>query len=137
MISPLVNANCFSLALDPVSDRLYIGTEGGISFFDFAKGGQADVDPCVAYVYPNPVLGERGDEELRIENIESPVSVDVYNIEGELVHSGTASQAGDVVWDLTTKEGILVASGVYLVRISVVTSKGESRVCVKTISVIR
>ena len=63
------------------------------------------------------VDGGKGQNELKIGNVDLPVAIDVYNLEGNLVHSQTATQSGDVVWDLTTQSGFFVSSGTYLVRI--------------------
>ena len=81
---------------------------------------------------PNPIRASRGDLTLKIGNIATDVLVEVFTLEGELVHSQSVSAAGDVVWDLTTKVGFLAASGVYMVR---VTSGNET--VVKTISLIQ
>ncbi|HEX5132393.1 MAG TPA: T9SS type A sorting domain-containing protein, partial [Candidatus Krumholzibacteria bacterium] len=69
---------------------------------------------------------------LKIENITGPVTVEIYNLEGELVHSQTAVTPGEVVWDLTTKRGFLVGSGKYLVRIT-----GPNGSVVRTVAVLR
>jgi hypothetical protein len=53
-----------------------------------------------------------------IQNITGPVSVEVYNIEGVLVHSQTVDANGQVAWDLTTETGFVASSGSYVVRVS-------------------
>jgi hypothetical protein len=85
---------------------------------DLSGDTTGETDFSRVYVYPNPLYGSRGHDALRIENIDGPVTVEIYNLEGELVHSQSAAAAGDVVWDLTDRSGFLVGSGKYLVRIS-------------------
>jgi hypothetical protein len=105
------------LLMHPDRDILYIATHGGVSVLDVSPVPAQATDLETVYVYPNPVDGGKGHNELKIGNVDLPVAIDVYNLEGNLVHSQTASQSGDVVWNLTTKSGFFVSSGTYLVRI--------------------
>jgi hypothetical protein len=132
VVSPLANASCTSLALDRERNILYIGTIGGLSALDLASLNPQATDMSKVYLYPNPIRTSLGDNSLKIANINSPVMVEVYNVEGELVNRQQAQAANDVVWDLTTPEGFIAASGVYFVRVL-----SESRSIVKTISLIR
>ncbi|NIM21090.1 MAG: T9SS type A sorting domain-containing protein [Candidatus Latescibacteria bacterium] len=133
VISPLVNANCEALALHPDEDVLFIGTQGGLSAFDISPAALAPTDLSSVYLYPNPVMGRQGHGELKIANITGPVVVEIYTIEGELVHSQKVGGPSEPeVWDLTTAEGFFASSGIYFVRI---ISNGQS--IVKTISLIR
>jgi hypothetical protein len=105
------------LLMDPQRDILYIATHGGLSVLDVSPVPGEPTNLDQVYVYPNPVYGNKGQTELKIDNVDLPVAIEVYNMEGNLVHSQTASQSGDVVWDLTTSSGYFVSSGTYLVRI--------------------
>ena len=84
------------------------------------------------YLYPKPLYGRKGHNQLHVGNITGPVEVEVYNAEGQLVSSASVSQPGDVVWDLLTAGGFVAASGVYLVRV-----RAESGSVVKQVAVIR
>jgi hypothetical protein len=117
VISPLAGERCVELLMHPDRDILYIATHGGVSVLDVSPPPVLATDLEKVYVYPNPVDGGKGQNELKIGNVDAPVAIDVYNIEGNLVHSQTATQSGDVVWDLTTRSGFFVSSGTYLVRI--------------------
>jgi ligand-binding sensor domain-containing protein len=117
VISPLAGERCTELMMHPGRDVLYIATHGGVSVLDVSPPPVLATDLEKVYVYPNPVDGGKGQGELKIGNVDAPVAIDVYNVEGNLVHSQTATQSGDVVWDLTTKSGFIVSSGTYLVRI--------------------
>jgi hypothetical protein len=132
-VSPLVNAVCEALALHPEEDILYIGTHGGLSAFDIRPEEPPETDLSRIYLYPNPVLGRKGHSDLKIANITSPVHAEIYNMEGELVHSQEIVDPDDpVVWDLTTAQGFLASSGVYFIRIT-----SGSRAVVRTVSLIR
>jgi hypothetical protein len=132
-VSPLANAFCETLILHPTEDILYIGTQGGLSALDFSPAPSEETDLSAVYMYPNPVEVRKGHSALKIGNITTPVLVEIYSLEGELVHAQRVTDPGDpVVWDLNTPKGFIAASGVYLVR---VVSNGRSTV--RTVSVIR
>jgi hypothetical protein len=132
IISPLSNGDCRSLALHATRDILYIGTLAGVSVFDYAPPPTTDTDLSKVYLYPNPVYRSRGQNELKIENISGPVSIEVYNLEGVLVHTQTVDSNGQVAWDLTTRSGLVTGSGNYLVRVV-----GANGSVTKTIAVLR
>ena len=132
VISPLVHEDCLSLAVHPERDLIYVGTQTGISAFDFSPPPQTPTDLSGVYLYPNPLYGRKGHNELYIGNITGPVEVEVYNTEGQLVASASVSQPGEVVWDLLTADGFVAASGTYLVRV-----RSESGSIVKQVAVIR
>ena len=87
IISPLSNADCRALAMHPTKDILYIGTLSGLTTLDYTPAPSAPTDLSKVYLYPNPVYRSRGQSELKIQNITGPVTIEVYNLEGELVHS--------------------------------------------------
>lgn len=132
VISPLTYALCTSLELDRGRNMLYIGTERGLSAFDISGITPEETELSQVYCYPNPVRAYAGDTKLRLANINSPVTVEVYNLEGELVDTRQADPADAVAWDLLTAEGYLAASGVYVIRIQ--DGSGE---ITRTISLIR
>jgi hypothetical protein len=117
VISPLAHADCRSLAIHPTRDILYVGTFGGISVYDFSAPPVTATNLSTVYVYPNPVYTTKGHVALKIANLTGPVTVEIYNLEGELVDSRSVSIDGDVAWDLTTKDGRTASSGKYIVRI--------------------
>jgi hypothetical protein len=132
IISPLSNADCRSLAMHPTRDILYVGTLAGLSVLDYTPPPATETDLSKVYLYPNPVYRSRGQNELKIENITGPVSIEVYNLEGVLVHSQTVETNGQVAWDLTTQGGFLAGSGNYIVRVV-----GANGAITKTIAVLR
>jgi hypothetical protein len=118
VIQPLANADCRSLEVHPTRDILYIGTLGGLSAYDYSAPASAPTELAKVYVYPNPVYTSKGHTGIKVGNITGPVTVTVYDLEGELVDDPhTVNSSADVAWDLTTRNGLLAGSGNYIVRI--------------------
>ena len=132
VVSPLAGTFCIDLLLHPNRDLLYIGTRGGLSIFDITPEPQRPTDLAKVYLYPNPIDQSKGHDVLRIGDVDAPVSIDVYNLEGNLVHSSQATESDQEIWDLTTQSAFIVSAGVYFVRIN----NGSDSV-VKTVTVIR
>ena len=132
IVSPMSHADSRSLAMHPTKDILYIGTLAGLTALDYTPVATTAADLSKIYLYPNPVYRSRGQNEVMIQNISGPVSVEVYTVEGVLVHTQDVAANGEVVWDLTTKGGFLAGSGNYLVRVV-----GNDGAVTKTVSVLR
>ncbi|MDH3214723.1 MAG: T9SS type A sorting domain-containing protein [Candidatus Krumholzibacteria bacterium] len=133
VVSPLTGARCEAFALHPTRDLLYIATLGGLSILDLSSLEPTALDLSTVFVFPNPIRTRRGHGALKIANHNRPVDVEIYTLEGELVHRArNVGASQDVVWELTTEAGFLAASGVYLVRIR---SGGDS--IVRRVSLIR
>lgn len=132
VISPLAHADVRSLAIDPVKDVLYIGTFGGLSVYDFSAPPVTASDLSRVYVFPNPVYTGKGHAALKVGNITGPVTVEIYDLEGELVDSRQVTTDGGVAWDLKTRNGTDAGSGKYIVRI-----RGESGSVQRPIALIR
>ncbi|HUV35693.1 MAG TPA: T9SS type A sorting domain-containing protein [Patescibacteria group bacterium] len=118
VISPLPAATCKALRYDETADLLWIGTINGLASLSVAPPTPELIPLSEMVLYPNPVHISRGDRDLRIWRISTPVDVEVYTLEGELVHEARNVAEGDVAWDLLTLNGYSVRSGVYIVRIS-------------------
>lgn len=132
VISPLANADCRSLAVHPTKDLLYIGTFGGLSMYDFSAPRATTTDLSKVYVYPNPIYTSKGHTVLKVGNITGPVTVEIYDLEGEMVDSRQVTATGDVAWDLKTRQGLAAGSGRYIVRI-----RGEQGSVQRPIALIR
>ena len=133
VLSPLAHADVRSLAIHPTEDILYIGTFGGLSVYDFSAPAATATDLSKVYVFPNPVYTSKGHASLKVGNITGPVTVEIYDLEGELVDDPhTANNNGDVVWDLTTRGGTEAGSGKYIVRI-----RGQNGSVQRSIALIR
>jgi hypothetical protein len=60
---------------------------GGLTILDLSGSGGSGGSLSNVYVFPNPVYGRKGHDAVKIENINGPVTIEVFDIEGELVHS--------------------------------------------------
>ena len=133
VVSALADALCHALTLHPTQNLLYIATAGGLSILDLSSLEPGPTDLSKVYLYPNPIRPRRGHTMLKIANHNSPVDIEIYTLEGELVHAEENVRPNErEVWDLTTESGFFAASGVYLVRIS-----ADTGTVVRTISLIR
>jgi ligand-binding sensor domain-containing protein len=117
IISPLVSAVCNSICYDQRSDRIWVGTTNGLFGIDTDIAVYAGADLARAILYPNPAVPGEGDSGVYISRISGTVSVEVFNIEGELVHRKENVADGGQIWDLLTMSGFRAESGVYIVRI--------------------
>ena len=118
VISPLLSPICTALQYDEGENALWIGAGNGLARFDVSPPSVEDIPLSNMILYPNPIQISRGDDALRIGRISEPVSVQVYTVEGELVHEDRGVTEGGVVWDLLTLNGYRVVSGIYLVRVT-------------------
>ncbi len=118
IITPLPARVCGKLACDKAANVLWIGTSNGLARFDVTPAAEVTEPLSEMILYPNPVHISRGDAEVKISRIPSPVSIRVYTIEGELVHSAEGVVDGARAWDLLTLSGYKARSGVYIVKVS-------------------
>jgi len=118
IISPLVSSVCNSLAYDQSSDMMYVGTRNGLMGVDAEISLFSEASLTRAILYPNPAVPGEGDSGINISRIAGRVDVEVFNIEGELVHRKDNVSEGEQIWDLLNMNGYRAESGVYLVRIS-------------------
>jgi len=125
VVSPLPDARCTDLAYDPAGDFLWIGTSGGLARLDATPSGEEEIPLSEAVLYPNPVHAGRGDTDLRISRIRTPVDIRVYTVEGELVHEAFGVEEGGVAWDMLTLNGFEARSGIYIVTIT--SEEGSDR----------
>jgi hypothetical protein len=133
VVSPLADADCNALAIHPTQDLLYVATASGLSILDLTSLEPGPTDLSKLYLFPNPIRTRRGHNSLKIANHNSLVDVEIYTLEGELVHRvDNVDVLDEIVWNLTTDSGFLAASGVYVVKIST-----DSGTVVRTISLIR
>jgi hypothetical protein len=118
VVSPLPSPICGALACDRDARILWIGTANGLARLDVTPVPPVKESLSRMILYPNPVHISRGDSEIKISRISSPVSIRVYTIEGQLVHSADGVLDGGRAWDLLTLNGFKARSGVYVVKVS-------------------
>lgn len=110
--SPIPSDNILCVAVDPLSDEVYIGTDMGLVSYR-SDASEPEADFTSAYVFPNPVRpGYSG--LLTIAGLMENSSVKITDAAGNVVYSGTAA-GGTAVWDMRGYDGKRVTPGVYLV----------------------
>lgn len=110
--SPLFSDNILSLAFDPQSGDLYIGTDKGLMVYtsDAIEGKEDFSD---VYAFPNPVRPEYTGNVV-ITGLMNNSLVKITDINNNLIYQGT-SLGGQLTWDGYNSKGKRVNSGVYLV----------------------
>lgn len=110
--SPLLSDEILSIAIDPISGKVFIGTGKGLMSYQSDASSPFE-DYSDAYAYPNPV---RPDYEgiITITGLMDETAVHIVDNAGNLVCQ-TRSNGGVAVWDGKTPDGRRVAPGVYSV----------------------
>lgn len=108
--SPLPSNEILSLAIEPITGQVFIGTGAGLMVYQSDASMPSD-SYSNAYAYPNPV---RPDYEgvITITGLMDESAVHIIDNAGNLVCQ-TRSYGGQAVWDGKTGDGRRVASGVY------------------------
>lgn len=120
--SPLLSDNIESLAIDPLTGQLFIGTDRGLcSYMTDATAPADEMNKDNTYAYPNPVKPDyRG--MITIVGLTYNADVKIVTASGTLVNEGK-SNGGTYQWDGCDLKGRRVASGVYMVETA--TRDGE------------
>lgn len=108
--SPLISDEILSLAIDPITGRVFIGTGKGLMSYQGDASAPFE-NYSSAYAYPNPV---RPDYEgpITIAGLEDESIIHITDNAGNLVCE-TRSNGGTAIWDGKTADGRRVATGVY------------------------
>ena len=124
--SPLFSNRISSLAINPLTGEVFIGTDKGIISYKgtATEGGEKNQD---VYAYPNPVKeGYQG--WIAIKGLVTNAQVRITDISGDLIFS-TKAEGGQAVWDGKNFDGRRAKTGVYLVYAS--SDNAEEKVVTK------
>ncbi|MHB8078240.1 MAG: hypothetical protein ACYDIE_03165 [Candidatus Krumholzibacteriia bacterium] len=144
VLAGLPGAIFYELASDPGSGRLLAGSNYGAVVIDVAPLGGAGADALAGlYLYPNPFAGGAPPAGLKLGGVtvdvttsgavvSGGVAVEVYDLQGQLVHRASHVVAGDPFWDGRNLQGDPVSSGLYMVK---VTLDGQN--AVRSLAVVR
>ena len=84
-------------------------------------------------VYPNPFVKGADVEAITFANLKQGDKVQILTSRGQLVRTLYKNDSnGDLDWDTTNERGDIVASGVYIYRIS-----GQDREIVNKLAIVR
>lgn len=126
--SPLPSDRILSIAIDPASGRVFVGTDAGLmSYQSDAAQPEESFSNQNLYAYPNPV---RPDYQgvITIKGLMEDTDVKIMDNAGQLV-CHTRSNGGLAVWDGKNGQGQRVSSGVYTAFCN--TRDGEHHAVVK------
>lgn len=124
--SPLPSDQILSIAIEPITGRVFVGTSEGLMSYQSDAAEPAE-SLSSAYAYPNPV---RPDYEgvVTITGLMDETMVYILDNGGNLVCK-TRSNGGLATWNCRTGDGRRVASGVYSALCN--TSSGSKHTVVK------
>jgi hypothetical protein len=110
--SPLLSNNIMSLAINPESGEVFIGTSAGLVSYQ-SDAVEADTEFQDVHAYPNPVR-ENFNGIITITGLVDNTQVKITDIHGNLI-SQTQSNGGIATWDAKDVHGRKVNTGIYLV----------------------
>jgi ligand-binding sensor domain-containing protein len=120
--SPLLSDNIESLAWNPETGELFIGTDLGLcSYMSDATASIDDMSDESVYAFPNPVPSSY-QGIITVRGLSTDSDVKVVTTSGRLVAQGR-SNGGTFTWDGRDRQGHRVASGIYMIIAA--TSSGE------------
>ena len=131
--SSLPSNTIYSLACDPNSNSVFIGTDVGLVEYSSATA-PASADYSNVYAYPNPVRPEYTGW-ITIKGLMDNSLVKIADAAGNVFYS-TISEGGMVTWDGCNADGQRVKSGVYYVFASQNEEGGSSSSAVTKILVV-
>ena len=124
--SPLLSDKVISLAIDPQSGLVYIGTEKGIMSYQ-SDASEPKETYSEAYAFPNPVK-EDFEGLITISGLMDETIVHITDSGGNVVYE-TRSNGGLAVWDGKNQQGKKVNTGVYTAFCN--TADGKNHTAVK------
>ena len=125
--SPLLSNSIESMAYNPQSGEIFIGTDKGLcSYMSDASQSNENMTDDTVYAYPNPVSPDYNGP-IVITGLSYDADVKIVTSNGVLVHQGR-STGGMYTWDGTDLKGKRVASGIYMVETATSTGK-KGTVC--------
>jgi hypothetical protein len=108
--SPLLSNDIISLAINPVSGEVFVGTSNGLMSFQSNAAESSNIYNNV-YAYPNPVR-ENYNGIITITGLVSNTQVKITDLNGNLIYQ-TISNGSIATWDGKDAQGRKVNTGVY------------------------
>jgi len=124
VLTTLPGGNYRKLVVESEGRRLLLSSDRGA--VEITVGDKAAVggDPLSAlYLYPNPYHPARGEGVLNLGGVtidrvnDDAATVEIYNVEGQLVYRFPYANSEDGFWSGTNRKGNPVVTGMYVVKI--------------------
>lgn len=133
--SPLPSNKIVKIKVDNTNGKVFIATDKGIVAFNNNVAPFGD-ELGEVYAFPNPVKKEHTFVTIDGRNnthLPRGTNVKIVDAAGRLVHEtnvleGQELKGGKVIWDKTNLAGRRVASGVYIVLLTL-PDKSETAIC--------
>ena len=110
--SPILSNSIQCIVVNPDNGEVLIGTDSGLcSYMGNATEPEEQLDYDNILAYPNPV-GPDYQGMVTIDGLTDNAEVKICSSTGQLINSGR-SNGGRFTWNLKTKQGRRVSSGVY------------------------
>lgn len=136
VIAPLPGITYARIVPSPDGRQMLLSSDQGTTLITVGSGPSSDLgdDPLKnVFCYPNPwTPGEAGAQVMLGGLPDGTVKVEVYNVEGQLVHTAKSIALGTGFWDGENNVGNPVASGLYLLKIST-----DSLITTRVLAVVR
>lgn len=131
--SPLISDNIYSLAINPETGELMIGTDKGlVSYAANVTEPENSLQKSNIKVFPNPLRPEHT-TGITVTGLTDGADVKVMNAAGQAVGGGR-STGGSFIWDARDAAGDRLPTGVYYILVA--TSEGKKGVVGK-VTIIR
>ncbi len=112
--SPLPSDDIKSIAFDPKSGKVYIGTDYGLAVLTTASI-QPKESFSQLFVYPNPVILSGDETIVTIDGLIRNSSIKVFDISSNLVSEFKSPGGKIAFWNGRDLKGNLVPSGIYVI----------------------
>ena len=112
--SPLLSDIIRSIAIDPNTGTVYVGTDNGITAFKTSAIKPKDSFSNL-FIYPSPFIISNGSNKITIDGLIRDSDIKILNVEGKLVKEFSSPGGRVAFWDGRDSNGNLVNSGIYIV----------------------
>jgi len=129
--SPLPSDFVIDIDINPKTGEVFFATDKGMVSYK-GTATQATDNLRNVYVYPNPVRPEYIGT-VKITGLTDQANIKITDIEGNLVYE-TKSNGGTIEWDTTAFGKYKVASGVYMIFVTV---KDATETTIKKVMIVR
>jgi len=131
--SPLLSNNILDLLADPVSGKVYVGTENGISVLQTIAIEEKKSLSERLKIFPNPFVPSKT-TKVYFDGLAQQADIKILTISGKLIKTIHGLGGRMLSWDGKNEAGGEVSSGIYIV---VATSSDGNQVALGKLAIIK